>query len=147
MQAGRRHLAQLYSATHQNVYSFHLSSRSGMGLKKAFMKALHSLLSFPRDPWSPNLKTTTIFVQGLISRLFLNQVAYILCIPNPTPVNWIGPDLGYQDLSKLMPRMIVTKLTAPQRPLHQNVGGKDMLFKANETHVEADDFRADSLKF
>ena len=35
MQASRRHLAQLYSAAHQNVYSFHFEQPQLDGIEKS----------------------------------------------------------------------------------------------------------------
>lgn len=48
MEAGRQQLAELYSAAHQNVYSFHLSNRSGMGLKKAFEESPVGVAQFTK---------------------------------------------------------------------------------------------------
>ncbi|KAF2493637.1 alpha/beta-hydrolase [Lophium mytilinum] len=135
MQAGRRHVAQQYADVGKKVYSFHFEQEPVHGVEHGVVE------EYP------------------VGVAHFTDVAYVFNIPDPELVNHFGVDPGHVGLGELMSRMWISFVTTTDPnnhgldvgslkwPLYKREGGQNIIFKANETRIESDDFRKEGMRF
>ncbi|KAF2808128.1 alpha/beta-hydrolase [Mytilinidion resinicola] len=135
MQAGRRHVAQQFADVGKKVYSYHFEQEPVHGVEFGVVE------------------------EHPVGVAHFTDVAYIFNIPDPELVNHFGVDPGHVGLGELMSRMWISFVTTrdPNNhgldvgglkwPLYKREGGENIIFKANETRIEPDDFRKEGMQF